>query len=188
MLKLVRLFTLFIIGLLSAELAFCQSKQMQTVFESNKVDSATGLAETKVYKLKKQAVNADFAYPKLRNMLASIEYGVTLPNLMRIFNPVRGKYNYYQFIATFKGEGYRGIDDFHDILIVKTTEDGKIVDAYHYTLEWAEMPVDVDLYRSSAKNILLEDNLDISQLKFKSRHSSVFTGNELGEKGTIKLK
>ena len=186
--KPVRLFPLLFIGILATERASCQTKPMRTVFESNEVDSATGLEETKVYRLKKEAVNADFTYTKLCDMDANVKDGVTLLNLMPIFNPIHGRYRYYQFVATFKGEGYRGIGEFHDILIIKTRNDGKIVDAYQYTLEWAELPLQVDLYRSSAKDIFLKDNLDISQLKFIRYYSDVEDNEELKEKGIIKLK
>jgi len=49
---------------------------------------------------------------------------------MSIFDPVSGHYTYYQFIATFKGHSFQEADkDFHDILIIKTDKENKIVDA-----------------------------------------------------------
>jgi hypothetical protein len=182
MLKFIPLFLSLITGFLLPDIALCQTKTMRTVFETNRAYAASGLEEPKVYRLKKQVLNADFAYPKLKNMIAHIGDTVHQVSIMPIFNPVKGKYRYYQFIATFKGEGYRGIEDFHDILILKTNAKGKIVDAYQYTFEWAEMPLQYDLYRSSVKHVFLTDNLDISQLKFFNKERK-----ELNEKSTLKL-
>ncbi len=64
-------------------------------------------------------------------------------SLRKIFEPVSGRYNYYQFVAPFKGLGtiFPGddlkdsIQNFHDILIVKTNRENRIIDAFQYTLE-----------------------------------------------------
>ena len=171
----------------------CQSQTIQTVFVTNRQDSATEVNALKVYKLKKQTTNSDFNYSKLDDLK-----GDTLDrkNLMTIFEPVSGQFNYYQFIATFKGMSslYLGEDpiikDFHDILIVKTDQNNKIIDAFQYTLEWGEFPFDYDLYRFSAKNIKLTDNMDISRFKFLQTYNCEIGSEkeELMEKGIIKLK
>ena len=175
------------------EFASCQAKSMQTVFQTNQPDTATGLSDVKVYRLKKQVLNADFNYAKLDDIDGNIKDTLNLRSLMPIFEPVGGKYKYYQLIATFKGHGYDGgeaplIKDFHDILIIKTDNKNKIIDAFHYTLEWAEPPLQYDLFKSSAKDIVLQDNMDISQLKLNKTYSYSENNKELKEKGTVKLK
>ena len=135
---------------------------------STKNDTATGLKETKIYKLKKKTTNSDFDYLKLDDIDGNIKDTLNLRNLMPIFEPINGHYTYYQFISTFKGmvccDG-EGFKDFHDILIIKTDNENKIIDAYQYTLEWAEPPLQFDLYKSDTKNATLTNGLDISALK-----------------------
>ena len=55
------------------------------------------------------------------------------------------------------------IEDFKKIKLDKSN---KIIDAYQYTLEWAELPCQYDLYKMNSSDILLENNLDINLLKF----------------------
>lgn len=112
---------------------------------------------------------------------------------MPIFEPVSGQFKYYQFLSTFVSQAYNPdgpalLKDFHDILIIKTDNDNKIIDAYHYTLEWAELPLQYDVFKSSAKDIYLTKNIDINQLKFIRTYSWSDSNNELKENGIIKLK
>jgi hypothetical protein len=183
--------TLIVIFHLTTALAFCQSKPVRIIFENTKAEAPTGLA-TKVYVLKKQATNADFNYSKLDAIDGNIKGGRNTKNLMSIFEPVNGAFNYYQFLATFKGKAYNGgeattIKDFHDILIIKTDQNNKIIDAYQYTLEWAEPPLQYDLFKFSAKKIILTDNLNISRLKLKRTYSWSKKNILLNEDGIIKL-
>ena len=46
----------------------CQPKPVKKIFISNQIDSATGLKETKIYKLKEQTINSDFDNSKLNNI------------------------------------------------------------------------------------------------------------------------
>ncbi len=185
--------TSLIIFNLIAALSYGQSKPVEVIFENTKVGTATGLTATPVYVLQKQAKNADFNYSKLNAIDENIKGAINTKNLMPVFEPISGTFNYYQFLATFKGKAYNGgeattIKDFHDILIIKTDQNNKIIDAYQYTLEWAEPPLQYDLYRSSAKNILLADNLNIKQLKFKRTYNWSEKDIILKENGIIKLK
>jgi hypothetical protein len=85
--------------------------------------------------------------------------------LKNVFNPIKGKYLVYRFIAKFKGESFTGkIKDFQDILIVKTDKNNQIIEAYQYTLEWTDLP-DADLYKSSCHGLYLKDKLNISDFK-----------------------
>lgn len=178
--------TLTLIISLSGGLVSCQTKPLKIVFESTQKDTATGLNEVKVYRLKKQATNSDFDYSKLNNLDENL--GDTL-NPKPAFEPINGHYNYYQFIATFKGHSFREVDTvFHDILIIKTDNNKKIIDAYQYTLEWAEMPSQYDLFKSSSKGLTFADNLEITSFKFSRTDYDDENDRLFKEGGHIKLK
>ncbi|WCM43176.1 hypothetical protein MG290_05825 [Flavobacterium sp. CBA20B-1] len=164
-----------------------------TVFETNEKDKATELNETKIYKLKKQTTNSDFNYSKLNGIDGHKMDTLNIRNIITVFEPVRGEFNYYQFLATFKGEGYNSgeapiIKDFHDILIIKTDSDNNILDSYHYTLEWAEIPLQYDVFKGSSKNLKLTDSLQISKLKLIRTYSWSEDNKELMDNGIIRLK
>ena len=176
------------IGLNSSNL-----QSVQTVFENNETDKATELNEPKIYKLKKQTENSDFNYSKLNDIDNHKMDTLNIRNLMPVFEPVSGQFNYYQFVATFKGEGYNYgdppiIEDFHDILIIKTDSENNILDCYHYTLEWAEIPLQYDVFKGSTKNIKLTDKLEISKLKLLRTYSWSEDNKELIDNGIISLK
>ncbi|SEQ43818.1 hypothetical protein SAMN04488097_2049 [Epilithonimonas lactis] len=107
-------------------LVTCQTKSIQTISESRIEDTITKPNETKIYILKKQKNNSDFDYSKLNDIDAY--YGILSKHresddISSAFEPLKGKYNYYQFIATFKGKSYNDggptlIKDFNDILII----------------------------------------------------------------------
>jgi len=170
--------------------ASCQSQPIKIVFETTRKDTATKLNETKIYILKKETENSDFNYSKLENIDSNKMDAFNVRNLIAIFEPVNGQYRYYQFLSTFVGEGYNPdgpplFEEFHDVLIIKTDDEKKIIDAYQYTLEWAEPPLQYDVFKSSIKDISLVNNMDIIQLKFKRTYSD---NNELEESGIIKLR
>ncbi|MBK7221326.1 MAG: hypothetical protein IPH94_08360 [Saprospiraceae bacterium] len=185
--------TLIFFSTLLTGLASCQTKPIKTVFETTQKDSATKLNETKIYILKKQTENSDFNYSKLDDIDGNKMDTLNVRNLMPVFEPRSGQYKYYQFLSTSVGEAYNAdgpplFKDFHDILIIKTDNENKIIDAYHYTLEWAELPLQYDVFKSSAKNISLTNYMDINQLKFKRTYSWSDDNIELKEDGIIKLK
>ena len=186
-------YTITIITLLTVAggKGFCQLKNqsLKVVFETKSKDIATELNKAKIYILKKKAINADFNYSGLNDMESYIMDTLKTANVMPIFEPINGQFDYYQFIATFKGESYEGgIKDFHDILIVKTDKENKIIDAFQYTLEWAELPFQYDLFKSSVNNVILTNDLDIKLLKFMRTYSYDGDDMELSENGVIKLK
>ena len=186
----VRYFIAIILIILATVLISCRFQPVQTIFESNQKDVATDLNAKKIYILKKHARNADFNYLKLNNIDFFTE---TDKSLMAVFNPVGGNFNYYQFLATFKGKGYNHgnaplIKEFHNVLIIKTDRNNKIIDAFHYTLEWAEPPFQYCLFKSSTDNVILTDNLEISQLKFIRTYSWSENNKEMKESGIIKIE
>ncbi|MDO5640561.1 MAG: hypothetical protein Q4G28_11915 [Neisseria sp.] len=184
--------TLLLFSTLLIGLASCQTDSVKTVFETTQKDTATGLNETKLYILKKHTENSDFNYSKLDDIDGNTMDTPNASSLMPVFEPISGRYQYYQFLSTFVGQAFN-VDEaplfkeFHDILIIKTDHENKIIDAYHYTLEWAEPPLQYDLFKSSAKNVYLTNNLDINQLKFKRTHRWHNDDEEMKESGIIKL-
>lgn len=184
---------ILILTILSSGVCSCQTKTLRIVYQSSQKDHPTELHEAQIYRLRKQAVNADFNYFKLNNIDDHIKDSTSL---RQIFEPVNGTYNYYQFVSTFNGRAliFPGDDlkdsvkTFHDILIVKTNRENKIIEAYQYTLEWAERPCQYDLFKSSISNIPLTDNMNIDGLKFVRTEYWDTNDKFLRDKGTIKLK
>jgi len=165
----------------------CQTKEVKMVFENNSVENPTELKETKKYVLKKKTINSDFDYSKLDN--------IDNNKKTESFEPINGDFVYYQFIATFKGNDYiapgdsgESIKTFHDILIIKTDQNNRVVDAYQYTMEWAEMPFQYDVYKSKIENLILTNNLDIKSLNLNRTEFWNENDKLFKESGIIKLK
>lgn len=162
-----------IIMLLSISIGNALGQSADTSFtgvaKSNQ--NTTSFGEVKKYILIKQVKQSDLNYSELDN-IDNLELDTFNEwDIKSVFEPVSGQYNYYQFIATFIGEGYhfdgpRLFKEFHDVLIIKTNDENKILDAYHYTLEWAEPPLQYDVFKSSATDVYLINNMNIGQLKF----------------------
>jgi hypothetical protein len=80
----------------------------------------------------------------------------------------RGKFTIYKFLNIFMGESRLGRNKlFHNLLAVKTDRDMNVIDAYHYTLEWEDMPSN-NLYKMTAKNISLTNEISVKEFKFKN--------------------
>ncbi len=169
----------------------CKSKPVKTIFISTQNDTASGIKETKIYRLKKETINSDFDYSKLNNIDDNIKDTLSVKTAMQIFEPVPGQYKYYQFIATYKApvccDGI-GFKDYHDILIIKTNKENGIIDAYQYTLEWAEPLPQYDMYKSPIKGLALTNNMDISKLKLVRTEYWNDKNRLFNEPGIIRLK
>lgn len=123
----------------------------------------------KEYQLIKHESDANFNMNALNIFMETGEIPKHLNSIKAIFEAVPGNDTYYQFMAAYQGESFTGQTKiFHDILIIKTDKSGIILDAFQYTLEWAEPPLDYDLYRSTQHAVKLKDGLDLSLLKFKN--------------------
>ena len=121
-------------------------------------------SQIKEYKLLDKTVSADINYSQI-NVLDTKVRGMAL--LDQVFNPIKGEFTVYRFMAIFNGQSFTGkTKEFHDILIVKTDSKGKIFDAYQYTLEWAELPAENDLYKSSCKDLYLTNEMSIQNFLF----------------------
>jgi hypothetical protein len=146
-------------------------------------------AQVKAYELVAKTTQANLHYSALKKM-TTLD-GSDTANIRRAFQPVKGKFTVYQFVATYQGTSFRGEGDwtFHDLLTLKTDTKGRILDAYQYTLEWAEPPASSDLFRSTVKNIYLKDQLAISLLKFiRTHYTEEHTDNQLNDLGVLILK
>jgi hypothetical protein len=125
-------------------------------------------SQTKEYNLLDKTINADINHILLKKVLQLNLFTTDLLN--GIFKPINGNFIVYRFLSTYKGFSYTGKQKyFHDILIVKTNNNNKIVSAYQYTLEWSEPPIESDLYVSSCKNTYLKDSMMIDKFKFEKR-------------------
>lgn len=144
---------------------------------------ATSLfSQEKEYKLIARNENADFNYMALR----CIDTISTYDERRKIFNPVKGRYTVYVFMSTYNGLSYNNEEKkFHDILIVKTTIRNKILDAYHYTLEWAEPPYSNDLYRASVMRFKLIDQFSVNRLLLRKVGHEIESDPMLNEKGLL---
>lgn len=165
----------------------CGNKKATIVFEDVTADNPTGLWQPKEYVLKKKSIDSDFNYTKLDH--------IDFYNKIKSFDPVSGQFTYYQFIATYYGNAYvppgddgANIKVFHDILIVKTNMLNKMLDAYQYTLEWAETPCQHDVYKSTPVNVVLKNNLNIKLLNLSRTDYWDENDKMLNEDGFIKLK
>lgn len=182
-----------ILILLISGLVACKFEPMEIIYEATNENIATELNETKLYILRKQTENSDFDYSSLDDIDDDFGIFQKPKKIITTFEPVNGKYNYYQFIATFKGSSYNDgsgsiIKDFNDILIIKTNDGNEIIDAYQYTLEWAESPLQYDVFKLTAKNLILLENLKIENLKLKRTDGWNKEDEFSKESGLIKLK
>jgi hypothetical protein len=185
MIEVKRYLTKYLITFLAVGLFSCKDNKVQTVFESNQQDSATNKTALKIYILKKKSLTSDFQYSKLDDIDDNIQDTL---NANPVFEPISGKFTYYKFIATFKGYSFHDKEVFHDILIIKTDESDQILDAYQYTLEWAEPPCQYDLYKMTDKNLKLTDNMNINSLKLKRTYYWSEKDEFSNDSGAIRLK
>lgn len=139
---------------------------------------------SKIYTFLTKTQQADINYAALQNINMIEGHS----NIEKVFQPIKGKFTVYQFKANYPGESFQGAGFyiFHDILIAKTDSNNKILDAYQYTLEWTDVP-SADLFKSTAKNIILENNLDIHKLRFIRTDSLEGISPQLQEKGVLQF-
>lgn len=180
-------YSLFLFILLSIGQISCQNRKVKIVYENNSIESPSEINAVKNYILKKKSINSDFDYSKLDN--------IDQQNKTESFEPVDGNFIYYKFIATYTGYTYVTPRDsseknktFNDILIIKTNDRNEIVDAYQYTLEWAELPFQYDVFKSKTEILILVDNLNIKLLNLNRTESWNEKNKQSKESGIIKLK
>ena len=146
--------------------------------------------QEKVYKLISKTENSDInykAFKKFDNFKIYKNDG-----LKKAFEPIKGKNDVYFFIADYKGDSFDGTrKTFHDYLILKVDpKTESIVDAFQYTLEWAEPPAISDLYKLTEKNIKIYNGLELESLKMELVESDYMIDwkTKLNENGILKIK
>jgi hypothetical protein len=121
--------------------------------------------QSKIYKLYDKKNNTDIDTNKF-DLLNKNGAGFYLIN--KVFKPKSGKFIVYRFISVYKGisANTEKTETFHDLIILKTDTLNHIIEAYQYTLEWSEEPFTTDLYKATAKNLILTNHLKIDKLRF----------------------
>jgi len=150
------------------------------------INSKPTFSQTKEYKLIDKTVSADINYHAI-DAIDTFTHGIKMLN--QVFKPAKGKYIVFRFIATYTGLSYTDkTKEFHDIIIVKTNQSNRIIDAYQYTLEWAELPSDTDLYKSTCKSAYLKDMMAIEEFKFTRPWYYDIQDRALKDTGNIKMR
>ena len=94
--------------------------------------------QEKIYKLISKTENGDINYESFNSFDDFEIYKNDV--IKKTFEPVKGNFNIYFFIAEYKGDSFDGTrKTFHDYLILKVNPKSKlIIDGFQYTMEWAE--------------------------------------------------
>ncbi len=142
------------------------------------------IAQVKQYKLIDKSYNSDIN----NNILSILDTGKRGLHLLNTaFKPIKGSAIVYRFIATYQGESFTGkLKKFHDILIIKTDSQNHILDGFQYTLEWAEQPAEIDLYKINCSKCIIKKNTPIKELGLVP--SITNSDRPFEEDGTIILK
>ena len=139
---------------------------------------------SKVYKVLQVVPHADIDYDFIKNI-----------DKVQPPYPAGGKYQIgdiktkpgidtvFKFIAESKAKTSSGKKEVHDLIIVKADYlSHKILDAYHYTLEWTDQP-SLDLYRARHVGMKLRSGLRINEMNFVNKE-----GRQLIEKAYLCIK
>ncbi|WP_426790723.1 hypothetical protein [Sphingobacterium sp. WOUb80] len=161
------------------------------VLGQNQAKGNSAGKDEKTYVLVANKINTDFNYKLLDDFENSFSALIKENNSRElVFNPVNGKYHYYKFIATYKARGISPESDsakpeqtFHNILIIKTDDQQKIVDGYEFVLEWNEKPLSYPLFRMKATDLTLQEGLSLRQLNLQR----VTDNTDFDSDGKIKL-
>ncbi len=157
----------------------------------NQAKGNSAVKDEKTYVLVANKINTDFNYKLLDDFEQSFSALIKENNSRElVFNPINGKYHYYKFVATYKARGILPDSDpakpeqtFHNILIIKTDDQQKIVDGYHFVLEWGEKPLSYPLFRIKSTGGPLQEGLSLKQLNLKR----VTDNTDFDSDGKIKL-
>ena len=125
--------------------------------------------EILVYQIKAVYENSDLNGKALeRYQKRALEWNDT-GKVLKLFQPVKGKYRVITFMATGYGLSFTDKKEiFHNILILKVDQNDEILDGLEYVIEWAEVPTASRLARTTRKGVKLKKGLPLSELEFKS--------------------
>lgn len=133
--------------------------------------SYTTDSKTGIYQLSEVLINKDFDTKWLDNIdNIEIPYPKNSGYQIGDIKLKKGKYTILKFIHTHWGEvSYSNSPVLiHELLWLKIDKSKKIIDAYHYTLEWQDSP-SIKLYKmDSTAEVQLKSPLMIAQLKLHS--------------------
>lgn len=143
-------------------------------------------ADQRIYKLNQTIKSADFDYNWIKK-IDQVEppYPENGPYQIGDIKTIKGGFTIYKFICTYPGKSHEPDETktFHDLLVLKTNKAKKILDAYHYTLDWQDSP-SLALYKASSKNAVLKNKLPLSALRLKS----IADNKNIPQNGIILLK
>lgn len=136
----------------------------------------------KAYRLAAIVQGGDFDLRALRNIDSlPVPYPAGSRNQIGDLPLRRGKFLIYKFVAAYARTGAEGgAAEFHDILALKIGCGDEILDAWQYTLEWADTP-SLDLNRMRKKGLVLKRGLEIANLDL----ANASTGSAAEEEGVI---
>jgi len=136
----------------------------------------------KTYVLKGIVQSADFDLEALRRIDAlPVPYPPGSRTQIGDLPTRRGRYFIFKYVAAYPGvtaEG--GAADLHDLLALKIGCGDAILDAWQYTLEWADSP-SLDLNRMKNAGLVLRRGFDVGSLGL----ANASTGADAGETGVI---
>ncbi len=127
------------------------------------------------FKLLSKHKKSDINYLTIKNIN---QFYPAYDSMITAFQPVKGEYTVYIFVKEFLGESVLSVESdhpdtlvpFHDLIVLKTKSDQRILDAYYYRLEWVEPPGQFMVFRSSADSLYLVDNLPVSNFRFLNEY------------------
>lgn len=139
---------------------------------------------SKVYKLWQVIPHADIDYQFIKNIdRITPPYPAGSKYQIGDFKTRPGHYTVFKFVATSKAQTSSGKKDVHDFIVLKVDYvTHKILDAYHYTLEWQDQP-SLDLYRARHVGMKLRSGVWINDLNFVNSR-----GQQLIEKAYLCLR
>ena len=150
-------------------------KKIFLVFIISIITISSSMATTvPVYQLFEIKKNVDFDYKKVED-IDSLSVPHPINSSFQIGDlPTRwGKYNIYKFQNIFLGISKLGKKIlYHNLLAIKTDKDMNIIDAYHYTLEWQDVPSN-NLYKMTTKDLSLENEMHVTEFTFKNHEKAL---------------
>lgn len=143
-------------------------KQILTFFILLTFTFSYSQTESSNFKLVEKKENSDINYLTIKN-INSLVHGYK--SMLKSFQPIKGEFTTYIFIKEFEGlSKFDGNQKYHDLIILKTNAENIILDGFYYRLEWVEVPSQSMIFRIFAENILLKNNLKVSDLHFKNEY------------------
>ena len=129
--------------------------------------ASSELSKTPIYKVIKTIPNARINTEQLDLYAKRPGHWGAKKEILKLFSASPGSNNVVFLKATYLGIGLsEEYEQINDIMIIELNQDNLILNALQYTEEWAELPLAVDLFKSTAKGLSLKPNLDVNLMKF----------------------